>query len=155
MKGDYEMIHIKELGYFCDEEGFQDLEKHDADDAGIDIRALQNTIIYVGMSKLVHTGLRLAIPNGYEVQVRPRSGLALKHGITVLNSPGTIDSNYTDYVGVILINHGQKKYEVKRGDRIAQLVLKKIEHVKCIPVDLAYIEARESRGGGFGHTGDK
>jgi dUTP pyrophosphatase len=149
------MIKPRELGYYCDEEGFQDLQKHDPDDAGIDIRAISDGYIYPHQSKLIHTGLRLAIPNGFEVQVRPRSGLALKYGITVLNSPGTIDSNYTDYVGVILINHGDKTFTYNKGDRIAQLVLKKIEHVKCIPVDLEYIEKRKSRGGGFGHTGDK
>lgn len=149
------MIEIRELGYFCDEEGFQDLEKHDSDDAGIDIRAIESGYIYSGQSRLVRTGLRLAIPRGFEVQVRPRSGLALKHGITVLNSPGTIDSNYTDYVGVILINHGAKKWDFEKGDRIAQLVMKKIEHVRCIPVDKEYIDRRASRGGGFGHTGVK
>lgn len=149
------MIEVRELGYYCDEENFQDLQKHDPDDAGIDIRSIEDSTIYPSTFKLISTGLRLAIPNGFEVQVRPRSGLALKHGITVLNTPGTIDSNYTDYVGVILINHGDRPYEVKKGDRIAQLVLKKIEHVKCIPVDLEYIESRKSRGGGFGHTGDK
>lgn len=152
------MIEIRELGYFCDEEGFQDLEKHDRGDAGIDIRSIVDDALYPQQSKLIPTGLRLAIPNGFEVQVRPRSGLALKHGITVLNSPGTIDSNYTDYVGVILINHGSKIFEITKGDRIAQLVLKKIETVECIPVDLEYIERRASntsRGGGFGHTGLK
>jgi dUTP pyrophosphatase len=106
-------------------------------------------IIYPGGRALIGTALRFIIPEGYELQVRPRSGLALKHGVTVLNSPGTVDSDYTDEVGVILINHGEAPIVIKQGNRIAQCVLKPVEHAEIIEVD----EIEETGRGGFGSTG--
>jgi dUTP pyrophosphatase len=95
--------------------------------AGMDLRAAlpegELVVLLPGDRFLVPTGLIMAIPEGYEGQVRPRSGLALKHGVTVLNSPGTIDSDYRNEVGVLLINHGQAPFEIKRGDRVAQLLI--------------------------------
>lgn len=121
--------------------------------AGADVRAYLKEPITIapGASCLIPTGLRLAIPHGYEIQVRPRSGLALKNQVTVLNTPGTIDSDYRGEVGVILINHGKQDFIVTPGMRIAQLVI--------APVVLGtFIFAQEltetARGsGGFGHTG--
>jgi dUTP pyrophosphatase len=98
----------------------------------------------------VPTGIRLEIPPGYEAQVRPRSGLALRHGVGVLNSPGTIDSDYRGEVQVILINLGQAPFPVRRGERIAQLVFARVERPQFEPRVLG--ETRRG-GGGFGHTG--
>lgn len=121
--------------------------------AGADVRAfIENPItLYPSCSTLVPTGIKVEIPKGYEIQVRPRSGLALKHGITVLNTPGTIDSDYRGSVGVILINHSDKPFVIESNMRIAQLVL--------APVFQANFAKKEKlsetlRGeGGFGHTG--
>ncbi len=121
--------------------------------AGMDLRANLDASITLapGELALVKTGLFLELPEGTEAQVRPRSGLAFKHGVTVLNAPGTIDADYRGEVGVILINHGQEPFEVKDGERIAQLVIARYERVAFKEVtDLALSE----RGaGGFGHTG--
>ena len=104
-----------------------------------------------GESKLIPTGFCLEIPKNYEVQIRPRSGLALKHGITVLNSPGTIDSDYRDAVGVILINTGQHNYEIHHGDRIAQLIVS-----PTVKATFTFVtEISETNRGGFGSTGKK
>lgn len=103
-----------------------------------------------GGRALIPTGLKMALPVGYEAQVRPRSGLALKHGITVLNTPGTIDSDYRGDVGVVLINHGCDTFDVHQGDRIAQLVINKIEQVEFEIVDALDDTARGA--GGFGST---
>ena len=106
-----------------------------------------------GGRALIPTGLQMALPVGYEAQVRPRSGLALKHGLTVLNSPGTIDADYRGDVGVVLINHGKEPFKVCTGDRIAQLVITKHERVDFVEVDVL---TETDRGvGGFGHTGSK
>ena len=104
-----------------------------------------------GQWRLVPTGVRIAIPHGYEAQVRPRSGLAMKHGLTVLNAPGTIDSDYRGEVGVILINLGENPFVVNRGDRVAQMVFTRVITARFV----ATPELAESgRGvGGFGHTG--
>jgi dUTP pyrophosphatase len=121
--------------------------------AGADVRAYltQDVVIQPGESKLIPTGLRLAIPKGYEIQVRPRSGLALKNQITVLNTPGTIDADYRGEVGVILINHGKLPFTVSPGMRIAQLVLAPVCQAAFVTSDAL---AATSRGeGGFGHTG--
>lgn len=107
-----------------------------------------------GAWALVPTGLRIAIPAGYEGQVRPRSGLALKHGIGVLNSPGTIDADYRGEVGIILFNFSGADFIIQRGERIAQLVLNKIEQMHWVPVAAAELLPSSARGeGGFGHTG--
>lgn len=119
--------------------------------AGTDLKSAEDGVIKPGEIKLVKTGLFLEIPDGYEGQVRPRSGLALKFGVTVLNSPGTIDSDYRGEVGVILINHGNKDFAYKKGDRIAQLIFSKVTKAKF---EIAEQIKPTTRGsGGFGHTG--
>ena len=119
--------------------------------AGADIYSSEDLLIPSGKRALVHTGLRLAIPEGFEVQIRPRSGLALKHGITVLNTPGTIDSDYRGEVGVILLNTGDGMFEVKKGDRIAQMILNKVEQINWTEVEELPDTNRST--GGFGSTG--
>ncbi|MBP7409571.1 MAG: dUTP diphosphatase [Flavobacteriales bacterium] len=121
--------------------------------AGMDLRAnLEAPILLLpGQRALVTTGLFLELPEGTEAQVRPRSGLALKHGVTVLNTPGTIDADYRGEVGVILINHGQEPFEVKDGERIAQLVIARYERVNF--TEVADLSVSERGAGGFGHTG--
>ena len=119
------------------------------------VRKLDNTISYVqilpGGRALIPTELYTAIPMGYEVQVRPRSGLALKYGITVLNTPGTIDSDFRNGWGVILMNQGTEPFEVRQGDRIAQAVLAKVERIEWEEVE--ELDSTERGLGGFGHTG--
>ena len=122
-----------------------------AGSAGMDVRAAADLTLEVGQTKLVPTGFALEIPRGTEVQLRPRSGLALKHGITLLNSPATIDSDYRGEVGVILTNLGQQTFEIKRGDRIAQMVVARVEHAEIIEVGA--LGDSERGAGGFGHTG--
>jgi dUTP pyrophosphatase len=119
--------------------------------AGMDVLAAEDVTLAPGARHAVATGLALAIPPGYEIQVRPRSGLALKHGITVPNTPGTIDSDYRGELKVILINHGAEAFEILRGDRVAQLVLAPVVRADWLEVD----ELDETlRGeGGFGSTG--
>ena len=119
--------------------------------AGADVKAACDGEISPGEYQLVKTGLRLEIPTGYEIQVRPRSGLALKHGVTLLNSPGTIDSDYRGEVGVIMVNHGKDTFVYRRGDRIAQFVLSKV--VPCKFDVCENISHTERGDGGFGHTG--
>ena len=104
-----------------------------------------------GARALVPTGLKIALEPGFEAQVRPRSGLALKHGLTCLNSPGTVDSDYRGEVGVILINHGQEPFVIRRGERIAQLVIAKCEQAVMVEVETLDETARGA--GGFGSTG--
>ncbi len=107
-------------------------------------------VIEPGARDLVPTGITLAIPEGFEAQVRPRSGLALRHGVTVLNAPGTIDADYRGEVGVILVNHGAAPYEIVRGARIAQIVFARVERANWVEADLD----ETARGaGGFGSTG--
>ena len=119
--------------------------------AGCDVRSTHSATIGPGLSTLIKTGLYVEIPLGYEIQVRPRSGLAYKKQITVLNSPGTIDADYRGEIGVIIINHGLSKVTLEKGERIGQLVLNKVEQIKWNPV-LALADT--SRGsGGFGSTG--
>jgi dUTP pyrophosphatase len=119
--------------------------------AGMDVLAAEDVVLAPGARHAVATGLALAIPPGFEVQVRPRSGLALKHGITVPNTPGTIDSDYRGELKVILINHGAEPFEVRRGDRIAQLVLAPVTRAAWLEVDELDETARGE--GGFGSTG--
>jgi dUTP pyrophosphatase len=119
--------------------------------AGMDLHAAEAVLIDPGAWALVGTGLGLEIPYGYEAQVRPRSGLALKHGVTVLNAPGTIDSDYRGELRVILINHGNTPHQVQIEDRIAQLV---VAPVVQATIELVTTLGASSRGtGGFGHTG--
>lgn len=119
--------------------------------AGMDVLAAEEVTLAPGARHAVATGLALAIPPGYEIQVRPRSGLALKHGISVPNTPGTIDSDYRGELKVILINHGQAPFEVRRGDRIAQLVVSPVVRASWLKVDELGETARGE--GGFGSTG--
>lgn len=121
--------------------------------AGADVRAFlkDNVVLQPGASSLVPTGLRVAIPAGYEIQIRPRSGLALKHSVTVLNTPGTIDADYRGEIGVILINHGREPFVITPGMRIAQLILAPVTQANFVVADVL---ATTQRGaGGFGHTG--
>ncbi len=119
--------------------------------AGMDVLAAEDVTLPPGGRHAVATGLAVAIPPGFEIQVRPRSGLALKHGISVPNTPGTIDSDYRGELKVILINHGGEAFAIRRGDRIAQLVLAPVTRASWLPVE----ELDETlRGqGGFGSTG--
>lgn len=124
-----------------------------ADAAGADLRAAVATecLIEPGGRELVATGFAIELPRGYEAQVRPRSGLALRHGVTLVNSPGTIDADYRGEIGVILINHGAEPFIVKRGDRIAQLVVAPVPSAHFVEVEAL---ADSTRGdGGFGSTG--
>ncbi len=123
--------------------------------AGMDLRAavaeFEPILLAPGERKLIPTGLKIALEPGYEAQVRPRSGLALKHGVTCLNSPGTIDSDYRGEVGVILINHGQIPFEIRRGERIAQMVI--APYAQAVMAEVEALDATARGAGGFGSTG--
>lgn len=150
------MKMIKLYLNYC--EHFGDLPKPDyqtSGAAGIDLLAAlkQDLRILPGDIVLVPTGICMEIPPGYEAQVRPRSGLALTHGITVLNSPGTVDCDYRGEIKVILINLGRKEFVISRGMRIAQLVIG--ECVRAEILEKEYLQSTERNTGGFGHTGLK
>ena len=119
--------------------------------AGMDIVSAEDVTLASGARHAVATGLSVAIPAGYEIQVRPRSGLALKHGISVPNTPGTIDSDYRGELKVILINHGAEPFAIARGDRVAQLVLAPVTQAAWNEV--ADLDETERGAGGFGSTG--
>lgn len=121
--------------------------------SGMDLYAAvdEDTVIDPGGFRLIPTGIHLQLPAGYEGQVRPRSGLAAKYGVTVLNTPGTIDSDYRGEIKIILINLGREPFVIKRGDRIAQLVISRYERVELVPAEC--LEDSERGTGGFGHTG--
>jgi dUTP pyrophosphatase len=139
---------VKRLPHF---EGL-DLPEYATDGAaGMDVLAAEEVTLAPGARHAVATGLAVAIPPGYEIQVRPRSGLALKHGITVPNTPGTIDSDYRGELKVILINHGGEAFEIRRGDRIAQLVLAPVVRASWLKVE--ELDHTERGEGGFGSTG--
>lgn len=123
--------------------------------AGMDIRAnLDRPIVLKPLQRcLVPTGLFMALPEGYEAQIRPRSGLALKKGVTVLNTPGTIDADYRGEVGIILINLSQEDFVIEDGERIAQMVIARYEQAEWIAVDV--LDETERGAGGFGHSGVK
>ena len=126
--------------------------------AGLDLRAniQQDIVLNPGQRTLVPTGLHIQLPVGYEAHIRPRSGLAIKHGITCLNSPGTIDADYRGDVGVILINHGTEPFVIKQGDRIAQMVIAKHETAEWESVEsMDQLEDTERGSDGYGHTGVK
>lgn len=120
-------------------------------DAGMDVKSIDDLVIAPGKRALVHTGLVMALPPMYEAQVRPRSGLALKKGVTVLNTPGTIDSGYRGEVGVILINLGEEDFEIKKGDKIAQIVIAPVTVAEIVETDV--IDDTDRGEGGFGSTG--
>ncbi len=122
--------------------------------AGMDLRAsVGQPLVLKPMERaLVGTGLHIELPAGHEAQVRPRSGLAAKHGITVLNTPGTIDADYRGEIKVVLVNLGQEDYAIKNGDRIAQMVISSHDRAELVPTEQLNTTARGS--GGFGHTGN-
>ena len=122
-----------------------------ASDAGMDVRSVRELVIPPGGRALVSTGLVVNLPAGYEAQVRPRSGLALKAGVTVLNSPGTIDAGYRGEIGVILANFGQDDFKVNVGDRIAQLVIAPV--LQPVVVEATEVDSTDRGAGGFGSTG--
>ncbi|ALE15562.1 Deoxyuridine 5'-triphosphate nucleotidohydrolase [Altererythrobacter epoxidivorans] len=119
--------------------------------AGMDVVSAEDVTLEPGARYPVATGLAMAIPEGYEIQVRPRSGLAFKHGITVPNTPGTIDSDYRGELKVLLINHGTEPFPIQRGDRVAQLVLAPVTQAAWEEVDS--LDETERGSGGFGSTG--
>jgi dUTP pyrophosphatase len=123
--------------------------------AGLDLLAAvaEDTplVLAPGKYALVPTGLTIALPPGYEAQVRPRSGLAAKHGITVLNSPGTIDADYRGEIGVLLINHGAAPFSIRRGERVAQMVISAVTMAELVAVES--LSATDRGAGGFGSTG--
>lgn len=120
-------------------------------DAGMDVRSVDDLTIKPGERALVHTGLVMMLPAGYEAQVRPRSGLALKKGVTVLNTPGTIDEGYRGEVGVILANFGSEDFVVSKGDKIAQIVVAPVTIAQI--VETSDVDETERGEGGFGSTG--
>jgi len=121
--------------------------------AGMDLRAAidEDVILNPGERKLIPTGFAMALPEGFEAQVRPRSGLALKHGVTVLNSPGTVDADYRGEVGVILINHGDVPFHIQRGDRIAQMII--AAYARATVEECASLDETARGAGGFGSSG--
>lgn len=144
------------VGYITREPGCEDipLPSYETEHAaGMDIRAAVTDplLLEPGQRALVPTGLRIALPPGFEAQMRPRSGLAIHHGISMVNAPGTIDADYRGEIRVILINHGHETFTIRRGDRIAQMVIAPVTHVCWKLVD--GLEATNRGEGGFGHTG--
>lgn len=119
--------------------------------AGYDIRSNETTVVPVGKTVVVSTGFAIAVPDGYEAQCRPRSGLAAKHSITIVNSPGTIDSDYRGEIKVILHNLGNSDFNIERGERIAQLVFNKVEILEVVEVQ--ELSSTDRGTGGFGSTG--
>lgn len=145
------MIEVKVVN-----RGHQPLPQYaTAQSAGMDLRAnIDESIVLRPLERrLIPTGLFIALPEGYEAQVRPRSGLALKHGLTVLNAPGTIDADYRGEIGVVLVNLSDKDFVVNDGERIAQLVIARYEQAKLQLVDV--LDETERGAGGYGHTGVK
>lgn len=121
--------------------------------SGMDLYAAIDSELTIapGKTALVPTGIAIALPSGYEAQIRPRSGLALKHGITLLNTPGTIDADYRGEIKVIVINLGDKAYTFTKGERIAQMVFSRVEKIEFVETDS--LDNTDRGGGGFGHTG--
>jgi len=135
--------------------GLQFPKFHSEDAAGMDLVAAlaedADVVLAPGERALIPTGLALELPKGYEAQVRPRSGLALDHGVTVLNSPGTIDADYRGEIGVILVNFGTNPFQIKRGARIAQMIVARAERIALVESEELDMTARGSKG--FGSTG--
>ncbi|MBR9691186.1 dUTP diphosphatase [Candidatus Woesearchaeota archaeon] len=120
-------------------------------DAGMDLFSAESLVLKPGERKVVSTGIKMAIPEGYESQIRPKSGLAAKHGISIVNTPGTIDAGYRGVVGVILINHGNEDFAVEKDMKIAQMVINKIENADIEEVN--ELDGTSRGEGGFGSTG--
>lgn len=138
--------------------GATDLEmpaRATADAAGFDLRARveEDRLLPPGRRLLIPTGVAVAIPPGYEGQIRPRSGLALRHGVTLLNTPGTIDADYRGEIGIIMVNLGAEPVTIRRGDRIAQLVVQRVPRVELREV--SELPSSDRGAGGFGHTGER
>lgn len=132
------------------------LEYATAQSSGMDLRAYLpdgEVVLHPGERKLIPTGIYVQLPENFEMQIRPRSGLALKHGITVLNAPGTVDADYRGEIGVVLINFGNEDFVINDGERIAQGVLS--QFVKVVPIYTDKLDESERGNGGFGHTGVK
>ena len=121
--------------------------------AGMDLRAAEETLLKPGARFLMPTGFAMALPQGFEAQVRPRSGLAVKHGVTVLNAPGTIDCDYRGEIKVPLINHGRQDFAIARGDRIAQMVIAAVNQATWIEVET--LDETQRGGAGFGSSGTR
>lgn len=121
--------------------------------SGLDLRAavIEDLILHPGDIQLIPTGLAISLPEGYEAQIRPRSGLALRYGLGLVNSPGTIDADYRGEVGVVAINWGKKPFTIKRGDRIAQMIITKVARVRVLEVGV--LDPTSRGPGGFGHSG--
>ena len=131
--------------------GYTELPKYEtSNSAGLDLRSTKDITLHPYSRTLVPTGLFVSIPEGYEAQVRPRSGLALKKGITVLNTPGTIDADYRGEIGVILFNTTADDFIIQKGDRIAQMIINKVEQLNWVVVE--ELDETERGDGGFGHT---
>ena len=131
------------------------LPKYETDgSAGMDLYSTNNTWIIPGQISIISTGIAISLPKGYEAQIRPRSGLAAKHGITVVNAPGTIDSDYRGEIKIILTNLSRQQHQVLRGNRIAQMVINRVEQINWLPVETGLdLEQSERGSGGFGSTG--
>ena len=127
------------------------IEKALPGDAGYDVFSNERAVLKPGERKLIGTGLKMAIPRGYEAQVRPKSGLAINYGLAVLNTPGTIDPNYRGELKVILINLGEKEIEIEKGQKIAQIIFNRVESPKIIEVN--ELDETERNENGFGSTG--
>jgi dUTP pyrophosphatase len=121
--------------------------------SGMDVRAAESAVLEPGARAAVGTGLAVAVPRGWEIQIRPRSGLALRHGVTVVNAPGTIDSDYRGEIRILLVNLGRDAYAIERGDRIAQMVLCPVGRLQWAQSDT--LDSTDRGGGGFGSTGVK
>lgn len=137
-------------------EGNQDMalpSYETAGSSGLDLRAAVHgeLTLHPGDIRLIPTGLAISLPPGYEAQVRPRSGLALKHGVGMVNSPGTVDSDYRGEIGLVLINWGKAPFVIRRGDRIAQMVVTRVSRAEILEVDR--LETTTRGEGGFGHSG--
>lgn len=121
-------------------------------DAGLDLFSIEEKVIKAGEAELIRTGIQIELPKGTEAQIRPRSGLALKHSITVLNSPGTIDEGYRGEIKIILINHGKEDFKIEKQMRIAQMVIAQVLHVNLVQADVLTSSIREKSG--FGSSGE-
>ncbi len=139
-------VHIKRLR----EDAVIPTYAHESD-AGVDLYAAESYVLKSTERKLVSTGISIALPPGYEAQVRPKSGLALQHGISIVNTPGTVDADYRGEIGVILINLGNEDYKIEKGKKIAQMIFNKVEHAEFEVVDTLPDTVRGA--GGFGSTG--
>ena len=120
-------------------------------DAGMDLYSAESVVLKPGERRIVSAGFKMALPHGYEAQIRPKSGLAAKHGISVVNTPGTVDAGYRGIVGVILINHGQEDFSIEKDMKMAQMVINKVEYADV--EEVAELDDSSRGEGGFGSTG--